>query len=113
MGNNIINGTINANTVHIGDNNYYNNSLDFYKGNPKIEFSDLDKQLVELIYENTADDKERMQILESLKNLKDSNTDSDLKKDHFSKIKSFLNGVAIGTISKIAADKLLEYLKNL
>ncbi|MGZ5551751.1 MAG: hypothetical protein ACXWE7_13290 [Nitrososphaeraceae archaeon] len=106
------NGNVTATNMHNGDNHYYNSPDDFYKGNSQLEFSDIDKQLVELIYDKTSSEEERLQILYSLKSIKDNETtDLDAKKNYLKSIGDFVTNTGTSLASKLIADLTFIYIK--
>lgn len=109
----IFNASINSTNIHMGDNYFYKTPGEFYNSTPDIEYSDTDRQLVELIYENTESDAERLQILDSLKSIKESgDTDIETKKNYFEPISVFLTTVATTLSSKILAELAFRYLQS-
>lgn len=106
------NGTVNATNIHNGDNYYYNSPNEFYKGNSQFEFSDTDKQLIELIYDKTNSEEERIQILNSLKSIKeDEAVDLETKKSHFKTITNFITSTGTSLASKLITDLTFIYIK--
>jgi hypothetical protein len=106
----IFNAPINSTNTHIGDN-YYNSSSDFYKATPGLKYSDTEKQLVELIFERTNSEDERLQILNSLKSIKeDDGTKPEITNSYFEPIKNFLTAAATTLGAKLLAELTFQYL---
>ncbi|MCP9762174.1 hypothetical protein [Lacihabitans soyangensis] len=100
------NAVFNANNIAIGDNNQ---NL-FFDENSNENYTPIEKELVSLIFQNTANDKEREELLSMLKNYRDSSEDEKdkVKPIFFKKFKDLSEKTSIATIAKIAS----EYFGN-
>lgn len=109
MGNkyNFSNATFIGNNIAVGDNNQ--NS--FFSENSSESYSSIEKQLVGLIFQNTANDEERKELLSMLKSYRDSpEAEKETVKPKFiKKLKDLAEKTGIATIAKIAS----EYLGNI
>jgi hypothetical protein len=117
-------GTINFNgpvkitgaNAHVGDNYFGTSPAAFYQATSNIQYSDTEKQLVDLIYENTKTDAERTEILNSLKNVKETGETKgheESNKQNASKIKHFLTAVGTDTAAKIIVELGAHLLKGM
>ena len=102
-----INGNITGNFHHFGDNNFSN--PESFIGNSGRQWTATERELVDIIFENTSSEQERKDLLISLK-------ESDTKKKIISKPsiwKMFLKDLrekAITESAKVGVEKISHYL---
>jgi methionine synthase II (cobalamin-independent) len=80
-----------AKNIHIGDVYHYSSPSDFVDRENSIKLSKTEKELVAIIFENTANEQERQSILESLKAIKSDEVSLEEKKKSISKFKPLIN----------------------
>lgn len=125
MTNFTFNGPINGNNHHFGDR-YYNSTEEFLRDINDLDVSDVEKELVNIIFENTSSIEERQQILNSLKAIKSGDEISGSEEDTFIEyLKSLVdrlkkNGKSLGVsivkeaITKvILSDRSLDLIHNI
>jgi len=111
-----INGNITGTHAHIGDNNFYSAPRDFYKSNPNIKYTELEQELVDIIFENAPTVEERQQILNSLRTIKEnegSEGHDESNKQNGGRIKHFLTALGTDTAAKILVELGAHLLKHI
>lgn len=103
---NFSNAVFNANNITVGDNNQ---NL-FFSENSNENYSPIEKELVSLIFQNTANDEERKELLSMLKSFRDSSEaeKETVKPKFIKKLKDLAEKTGIATIAKVAS----EYFGN-
>lgn len=109
MGNkyNFSNATFIGNNIAIGDNNQ--NS--YFSEN----YSPIEKELVSLIFQNTANDEEQKELLSMLKSFRDSSEaeKETVKPKFIKKLKDLAEKTGIATIAKVASEYFGNNFSNL
>ena len=102
-----INGNVTGSHAQVGDINNYATPLEFYNTAENINYTNTEKQLVELIYENTSSEEEREKILNSLRTLKENEGSvghEESNKENGGRIKDFLMALGTDTAAKIIVE---------
>jgi hypothetical protein len=112
------NGPVNITGSHaqIGDNHHYSSSADFYKATPTIQYTDTERELVDLIYSEAPTEKERQDILASLKAIKENETSDGAEEtiqQNSSRIIDFLKAIGTDTAAKIIVELGAHLLKGM
>ncbi len=100
---------ISAKNLHIGDIYNYHSPQDFLSKNNELKFSDIEKELVEIIFDNTSSEEERQSILESLKSINSNEGTYEEKRKSIFSFKPLLNLLKNSGL-KIALDVTIKYL---
>ena len=106
----VINGSITAKTVHVGDKNYYNSAKEFNSANPQLTSEEL--ELVKIIFENTNSPEERQQILESLRSISKGEVIEQEKETIFKTGLDKIQQALIKTGSGVAVKFIVDYLEQ-
>jgi hypothetical protein len=102
-----INGNVTGTHAHIGDNNFYSAPIDFYKSNLNIKYTELEQELVDIIFEKAPTVEERQQILNSLRTIKEnegSEGHEESNKQNMGRIRHFLSALGTDAAAKILVE---------
>ncbi|MES2382125.1 MAG: hypothetical protein V4538_13845 [Bacteroidota bacterium] len=102
---------INATNLHIGDNYTYNSAQDFIEKNTNLSLTETEKELVDIIFLNTDSNKERREILDSLKSIKSNNETAVPSQSWFNSFKPLVSKLQL-LGNKAAIDITYKFLSN-
>ena len=102
---------ISANSIHIGDSYVYHSPSEFFEKNNLNSFSETEKKLVDIIFENTSSEEERQSILKSLETIREENSKIEEKKYSFLNFKPLIKTLKT-TGERVALGLLTIFLKE-
>ncbi len=108
---NFSNALFTGNNIAIGDNNKNLFSIE----NSNEDFTSLERELINLIFENTDNEQERVELISMLKTFR---SDSEVEKEKtkpffFKKLSDLTEKTGIAFFAKWASENLGEYLNTL
>lgn len=109
MTNIIINGDITGSYNHIGHN--YNNYNSYIVEKKELNFTETEKKLVKIIFDNTSSEEERNQILNSLENIRSEIPTKEKEKD-LNQIKNFIGNLGKKLTENGLTELITAYVKN-
>ena len=115
MSNYNFNAPINGSNHHFGDINNYATSQEFFAKNKKYDYSETERELVKIIFENTSSEEEKQQILNSLQSIKEEPQSLLKEKSHLEIITNYLEKLkkfGFSLAEKVIAAYLVEKTKN-
>lgn len=108
---NLQGANISANSIHIGDSYVYSSPSDYLEKNNSPKYSETERELVKIIFENTSSDEERQNILNSLRTIRNEDSNIDDKKRSFLNLTPLLQTLKTKG-SQIALNLVLKYIEN-